>query len=146
MFLGGLWHGAAWSYAIWGTIHGAALAIERPLLGLRLYQSNAPPALAARALMVFVFVSFAWLFFKFRDQADAFTYIIDIFRNTDVTAAPQDLGAACVYCLPVVAYHLFGLWRRKPLSDGQRNWLHAVMLLLIATNSGVPGAFIYFQF
>src|SRR5205807_9010286 len=29
MFLGGLWHGAAWSYAIWGSFHGLALAVEK---------------------------------------------------------------------------------------------------------------------
>jgi MBOAT family. len=38
MTLGGLWHGASLSYALWGTLHGIFLVIERPFL--RLYQSS----------------------------------------------------------------------------------------------------------
>lgn len=62
--LGGLWHGAAWTFVIWGGLHGAALALHRLWrgAGLRL------PRLAGWFL-TFVFVSLAWVVFRAPDMA-----------------------------------------------------------------------------
>jgi D-alanyl-lipoteichoic acid acyltransferase DltB (MBOAT superfamily) len=60
MLLGGLWHGAAWTFVAWGGIHGAGLAIERAL-GWR------PMSTAAQWLgriVTFHVVCFAWIFFR----------------------------------------------------------------------------------
>lgn len=56
MLLGGLWHGAAWPFVLWGLFHGLGLLVERRL-GLRL------PRLVAR-LATFHFVCFGWILFR----------------------------------------------------------------------------------
>lgn len=47
MLLGGLWHGASWTFVVWGALHGAALAITRALQDLRARASRAPARSAA---------------------------------------------------------------------------------------------------
>jgi alginate O-acetyltransferase complex protein AlgI len=64
MLLGGFWHGAAWSYGVWGAMHGFFLMMERLILkdkikeGARNYVSMA---------IVFIVVTFLWLLFKLTD-------------------------------------------------------------------------------
>jgi D-alanyl-lipoteichoic acid acyltransferase DltB (MBOAT superfamily) len=65
MLLGGLWHGAAWTFVLWGGIHGLGLAIER-LLGWR--PSTRAQQWVGRVITFHV-VCFAWIFFR----ADSFT-------------------------------------------------------------------------
>jgi D-alanyl-lipoteichoic acid acyltransferase DltB (MBOAT superfamily) len=69
MLLGGLWHGAAWTFVLWGGIHGTALSVERfareRFSGFRL------PAWAAW-LVTFHVVCVAWVFFRSPDLATAF--------------------------------------------------------------------------
>ena len=78
MVLGGIWHGAAWKFVIWGALHGGMLGVERFLAGLR-------PRLAAVAaerprpawrrllavLFIFHFVCFCWIFFRADNVARA---------------------------------------------------------------------------
>jgi alginate O-acetyltransferase complex protein AlgI len=75
MLLGGIWHGAAWKFVMWGALHGGGLAVERmgmPWLGQR-------PASRAGAilswLIVFHFVCFAWIFFRAEDFTVASVFI-----------------------------------------------------------------------
>ena len=65
--LGGLWHGAGWTFVAWGALHGAAVCIERGWAALRL------PALprAAAWLLTLAFVHVAWVFFRAETLADA---------------------------------------------------------------------------
>ncbi|MBV9553552.1 MAG: MBOAT family protein, partial [Alphaproteobacteria bacterium] len=67
MLLGGIWHGAAWKFVMWGALHGGGLAVERmaePWLGRR--PSSAFGAVASW-LIVFHFVCLAWIFFRAED-------------------------------------------------------------------------------
>ena len=66
----GLWHGANWTFVIWGGLHGAAMVGET-LLAPRL---PGPPRWLGRGL-TFAFVCFAWIFFRAGSVADAFTLI-----------------------------------------------------------------------
>jgi alginate O-acetyltransferase complex protein AlgI len=61
MLLGGLWHGAAWTFVIWGTIHGGMLAFERSQGRESLYH-NLPRVL--RIILTFVIVLLSWVFFE----------------------------------------------------------------------------------
>src|SRR5438552_3717399 len=75
MLLGGLWHGAAWKFVMWGALHGGGLALERllePWLGRH---SQRPAARAIATCIVFHFVCFAWIFFRAEDFAVARLYI-----------------------------------------------------------------------
>jgi D-alanyl-lipoteichoic acid acyltransferase DltB (MBOAT superfamily) len=63
MVLGGLWHGAAWTFVVWGAIHGAGLILERILTG-REEPSSAGRAVILRWFITFHVVCLAWVFFR----------------------------------------------------------------------------------
>jgi len=84
MLLGGLWHGAAWTFVVWGGIHGAGLAMERAWPAI----ANAirfPAGLLARVpqgvrtaaarLVTFHVVCLAWVFFRAPDLGTAFAVL-----------------------------------------------------------------------
>jgi D-alanyl-lipoteichoic acid acyltransferase DltB (MBOAT superfamily) len=69
MLLGGLWHGAAWTFVIWGAIHGVGLAVERFRSDRRRAAGRPEPADTAvrrwvGRLITFNVVCFAWIFFR----------------------------------------------------------------------------------
>ena len=73
MLLGGLWHGAAWTFVIWGGIHGLGLVVGRVRRDRRIARGlPEPPDTAARRwlgrILTFHIVCFAWIFFR----ADSF--------------------------------------------------------------------------
>ena len=151
MFLGGLWHGAAWSYAVWGTFHGVALALER-LVKPHLPAATSRWAQAGAMLLTFTFVSLAWLLFKLPDFSQAVSYVTHIFTNGGVpTSGLGYLNMACiaVYSLPVLLYHAWYLARTAGWELRVRRYDfvgYGLMLFLITTNAGPAGDFIYFQF
>lgn len=153
MFLGGLWHGAAWSYAAWGTAHGILLAGERFFLKQHKVAEEDRWTLsgAVRAVVVFSVVTLLWLLFQLREFRHAVAYVSGMVTQS----GPPQLQALYViglFSLPVVLWHIWGAlehWRRgwSPERTGRVSIIgHAVMLFLIITNSGPPGEFIYFQF
>ena len=60
MLLGGLWHGAAWTFVAWGAIHGTGLALERALG----WRPTSPAAQWFGRILTFNIVCFAWIFFR----------------------------------------------------------------------------------
>jgi alginate O-acetyltransferase complex protein AlgI len=76
MLLGGLWHGAAWTFVIWGGIHGVLLGLER--LRGRLPVYAALPG-SARVAATFVAVLITWVFFRAADLPHAMRYLGDMF-------------------------------------------------------------------
>jgi alginate O-acetyltransferase complex protein AlgI len=87
MLLGGLWHGAAWTFVIWGALHGALLMAER-LRGARPAYWRMPPW--ARVAATFALVLITWVFFRSADLAAAMTYLRDMSDS-----ASARLAAAC---------------------------------------------------
>lgn len=70
MLLGGLWHGAAWTFVLWGGMHGSALAVER---WWEEQQRKLPFRVpkAVRWFLVFNFICLAWVFFKATSMGNA---------------------------------------------------------------------------
>ncbi|MCK1298322.1 MULTISPECIES: MBOAT family O-acyltransferase [unclassified Bradyrhizobium] len=66
MLLGGLWHGAAWTFVIWGALHGAYLCVNHAFNALvpNVPKLLARPARAAGAVLTFLAVVVAWVFFR----------------------------------------------------------------------------------
>jgi len=88
MLLGGLWHGASWNFAIWGLLHGVALALQR---AFQVFRNNAKPSAnpVARFARIFVtanFVCFAWIFFRAPNFAAAMAILDRIGSLTFSTA------------------------------------------------------------
>ena len=74
MLLGGLWHGAGWTFVVWGGLHGVALAGEHWWSERRAGPERAPSGwgLAWRRLATFHFVCLGWIFFRAESIGDAF--------------------------------------------------------------------------
>jgi alginate O-acetyltransferase complex protein AlgI len=75
MVLGGLWHGAAWNFVIWGALHGALLALER-LRGRSALYGWLPAPLRVAATFTLVLVT--WVFFRAADLQEAMRYLRDM--------------------------------------------------------------------
>lgn len=148
MFLGGLWHGAAWSYAIWGSMHGLALMIERFILKDKLDHNKRS---AFGIAYVFITITILWLMFKLTNFSHVLAYLKAIYTNIHL---PFKLGmdqiSIIAYGLGVVVYHAFYLLKDTNLYPKVYPKLDVItygcMLFFIMVNSGSAGAFIYFQF
>jgi len=80
MLLGGLWHGAAWTFVFWGGLHGLFLVINhlwragRELLGQDLGQSSPVGRIVSRTITLLAII-FAWVFFRAESWSDALSVI-----------------------------------------------------------------------
>ncbi len=86
MLLGGLWHGAEWTFVIWGGVHGLLLALERWNGKEPLYRRF--PA-AVRAIATFAIVLVTWVFFRAESLPQALAYLASMFglREAGPTAS-----------------------------------------------------------
>jgi D-alanyl-lipoteichoic acid acyltransferase DltB (MBOAT superfamily) len=147
MTLGGLWHGAAWGFVLWGALHGACLMIERMLSG----RVKAPPAWLRWAI-VFHVVVFGWILFRAENLDLVGTFLSQLTEPGEATLWEPVTVAA------IVAVIGFQLLPPDPLerlrlrvaalpSYALGFGLAAVVALVGATvpSEGVP-PFIYFQF
>lgn len=148
MILGGLWHGAAWSYAIWGAFHGMALAIER-LLSEKIKVRSNPFTKTIKGITVFIFITLAWLLFKLPEFDHVLKYFSAISNNTSLYFDYTLCTYIAIYSTPVILYHGLHLLQNnhtRTMIKKSEIIIYGIMLFLIATNSGSSGAFIYFQF
>lgn len=72
--ISGLWHGAEWSFILWGAMHGAAMLISRAIRDVRKTDNRSFPD-ALKTVIVFVFVNLAWVFFRAWNTAQALDVI-----------------------------------------------------------------------
>lgn len=72
MLLGGLWHGAAWNFIVWGGLHGLFLGMERIRGKTSLYHRLPAPA---QVVITFTIVLFTWVFFRAADLPSALVYV-----------------------------------------------------------------------
>ncbi len=147
MVLGGLWHGAAWGFILWGSLHGAAMVTEHQLRG-----RVKPPPVWLRWAIVFHVVVLGWVLFR----AESLSLAGDFFARL-VEPGPATLFTPAVV-LAVVAVVGFQLLPERPLerlrervADFQPVPLAASLALVVVVvgstvpSQGVP-PFIYFQF
>jgi alginate O-acetyltransferase complex protein AlgI len=147
MLLGGLWHGAAWSYAVWGLLHGMALVVEKLLSFDR--PSVGAVAQVGRGVVVFTFVTLAWLLFKLPDFTHVVGFARSLIQNIHFRGDARITASILVYSLPVILYHGYHLVRPKAAWQPivRLEYIgYGLLLFLILVNSGNPSSFIYFQF
>jgi len=145
MTLGGLWHGASASYALWGLLHGLLLVIERPFLAL--FKAPGPAVQFVRIGVVFLCVTMLWIFFRLPNFDHALGYLHGMFTPT-TNPNPTKLfyNLALLYSLPVMIQHLS---LGALVSTSLRRWepyLYGVLAALAYLDAGPDAAFIYFQF
>lgn len=144
MVLGGLWHGAAWSFALWGLWHGLGLVLERPFLrGMDQRASRTSNAL--RILFVFHFVTVGWLFFKLQKSSEAILYLRTIFGENGYQTSMLTLLLVAIFGTPVILYHAVGAGKIT-IEYKAGEIIRGIMMFAILTSSGPAVEFIYFQF
>lgn len=84
MLLGGLWHGASWTFVIWGLLHGVYLALHT--IWGRVVKIQLPEFISI--LITFLLVSFAWIFFRSDTLNDAMIIVRSLI-NFDLSRAPE---------------------------------------------------------
>lgn len=146
MTLGGLWHGAAWTFVLWGAFHGACLVAEHAWAG----RMRLPGWF--RWLGTFHLVVLGWILFRSQGIGSVGTFLgrLGSWGAPTLWRAPVLIAVALVIglqCLPERQMDTFQarLWRLNPVVMGFG--LSILILLVAATvpSQGVP-PFIYFRF
>ncbi len=155
MLLGGLWHGAAWTFIAWGAFHGLLL------VGYHAWVQRFSPKgtvdsgrwIWLRRIGMFHLVCVGWLFFRASSMGQAGEMWTRIFTGFAWDARAGDmLLALIVFCLPlwlvqVLQVKTGDLEAAPQLSLLPRVALYATMILMfLALGNTGGGAFIYFQF
>jgi alginate O-acetyltransferase complex protein AlgI len=154
MLLGGLWHGAQWTFVAWGGLYGVLLCFER-LAGIgRPGDVPRGAAYVARAAITFVVVSLAWVLFRAPDFGAAATTYVQL--GTGGWTGWPIHGWTAVLGAGVVGFAVLrlGAWRIVPtvtwtkLPLAMRAGVLATTLLAIELLSwpGTPATFLYFKF
>ncbi len=156
MLLGGLWHGASWTFVLWGGLHGLYLAAERFLREAIPEREWFRTAWfkVAMALVTYFLVNITWVFFRAQSLGDASTYLASMFG---VAPAPKkvlylnEIVPAAIAVAGMVITH----WRMRDTSmeavvARTPAWLIGAtltfMLFMLVISQGSDSAFIYFQF
>jgi alginate O-acetyltransferase complex protein AlgI len=154
MLLGGLWHGANWTFVVWGGLHGLYLAIERALRSVFSGYRPGPVAIAALGLITYLCVNLAWVFFRAKTFSKGTLVLAGMF-GLNAKAVPILAVMQLVSIGVIVSGILFTHWRmRTHTLETLVARTHPVALTTVWTlmafailiEQGTGNAFIYFQF
>lgn len=151
MVLGGLWHGANWTFAIWGFYHGVLIVINHMRRG-RTHSGSRKPSLVREALqmmMTFHLVCAGWIFFR----SETFSGAIEIFRRMaalDFSGSIGEVGTIVMLLVAVASHLIRGKWKLERwfirLPSPVQGWAYAVAAIIIYVFFTTEQRFIYFQF
>ena len=111
MLLGGLWHGANWTFVIWGGLHGVYLCVQHGWQHLRVNRNQSSTALsrAASQVLTFMAVMIAWSFFRAPDPSSALAVLAGMAGQNGISLVTEIDGPAywmllasafIAFCLP----------------------------------------------
>ena len=157
MLLGGLWHGAAWNFVLWGFYHGALLVLHRaarPWLEFVGGLLGPVPAVwtAIRVACMLALTCYGWLLFRavsLHQVLNMTQSLINPISGLDVVS----LRRIVLIVAPLLVVQ-FVQWRSGELYFGRLAWLpaplkvvgYSLMLYSILFLGGTPQSFVYFQF
>lgn len=157
--ISGLWHGANWTFVVWGLIHGLLLL---PSILVGRHRSNTGAIAAGRAfptrhetmqiISTFFFTGIAWIFFRAPSITDATAYLIRMFTGTGGLSISPDALLALTLISGLVVVEWINRNKLHPLADltlstGLRWAVYAVLAIAsvsFSIDNNEP--FIYFQF
>jgi len=153
MLLGGLWHGAAWTFVIWGALHGLYLVIERQFRGkIKLKHSGIQGI--SLAFLTYMCVNITWVFFRAKEFVTAKQMLGSMFfLNKEGTKVLQTFEIIQVSSVITILFLCHWFMRNTSMKAVHNKtnpiifgifWAILVFLVLISQGSGEQ--FIYFQF
>ena len=140
----GVWHGAAWTFVIWGLLHASGVMLTRELERSSFYRERVPKFL--KQLGVFLFVCFAWIFFRAENLSEAIFIVRQIFSgswNDPEIPLLMLLMVALVWGYQFLYESAFRPFLATPVF---RVSLAVFMICYLCFCSSAAGSFIYFQF
>lgn len=153
--LSGLWHGANWTFVIWGGLNGLYLIGESLLAPERKRHSTGRWRRIAGMLLTFLLVSFSWIFFRAATVSQAFTIIQKIttgpvempFQNWGVLVYSA-LGLGILLTADYLRERQHGRWYFATHRHAwiRLAWCTTLILLIVLFGVFDGGQFIYFQF
>ena len=171
--LSGLWHGANWTFIIWGALHGfyliTALILSKPNEKIFKIIKNISPQLnkIMDVALTFILVAFAWIFFRANSLSDAIYVITNLFGDYEsimninsikmqfrgIGLYTDDIIKSCILIIILITYSLYerggNVWEKLSQKPRWMRWAIYYILvfgiLFIAPHSNVNN-FIYFQF
>jgi len=155
MVLGGLWHGAAWTFVVWGVLHGLMLVVYHAWSARFFPKGTADSGkwVWTRRIVLFHLVCLGWLFFRANSLEQAGGMLVNLFAGWQWDAGAMNMAAALVLlCLPLWLVQMLqvrtgDLEAPLGLSLVPRTALVAAMAwMFVALGNTGGGAFIYFQF
>ena len=140
----GIWHGAAWTFAIWGILHALGVMLTRELERSPFYRERIPAIF--KQAWVFAYVCFAWIFFRATSLEDALLIVRRIFSAA--WGSPHLPALMIALVAAVWLYQYVYESRLRPLLrfGFVRVALAVCMMLYLGLCSSGGGTFIYFQF
>jgi alginate O-acetyltransferase complex protein AlgI len=154
MLLGGLWHGANWTFLIWGGMHGAALIVDNAWRRSAAYKRHGagPLARVVDWALTFHFVCFAWLFFRAPSLDAATQYLSGIWTDNGAANTMPGIIWLLITCgavtqiVPPDARARLGAWLDGHGEVAQTAFGFAFLYVIIAMAPAASAPFIYFQF
>jgi len=174
--LSGLWHGAAWTFVVWGFIHGSLRVLEeiiakpRENYEVRLKPRSKKAYNVVSALIVFAIVCFAWIFFRANGLSDAFYIVRNLFSDirswtslayidsvrTSMLIGLKDVLLPLIFGLAVMLF----VWCRRETGKGVHSlvsrwpavvrwpiyYAFALLIVVMFILGNNAEQFIYFQF
>lgn len=149
MLLGGLWHGAGWTWVVWGAIQGLVMSGER-LFGVPETPPTSKIARVIRWAITFHIVCLSWVFFRSKSLPDAGLVLDRIFRWApgEYYGGLAPLAAlALLIAAEITRLRIFWLREADRRSTLLRWVVYASIIVLLITFAGAQNPeFIYFQF
>ena len=153
--LSGFWHGANYTFIIWGALHGLAYLIEFGIMKIPIFEKNSQKGIVKLigGIKTFLLVTFIWIFFRAENMANAKQIMWRVFHSASGKMEP--LNMKWWILIPFTIFFLTEVLIRKSRID---NWLgkkpiylrwsfYFVMLMCIMLFSGIKSyPFIYFRF
>ena len=161
-FASGLWHGANWTFIIWGLVHGVALLIEN-IFYVR-HDSDEHKHNLFKVVFVFIFCSFAWIFFVSATLTDAIFVVTHLFHNIShplfyfeegvrLVGGKSFITVATFFILVLLTYDYYSLKFDVIERISNKNLLIRwciytcfCIIIVFFSKKGVATEFVYFQF
>jgi alginate O-acetyltransferase complex protein AlgI len=151
MLLGGLWHGAGWTFVVWGGLHGMYLWVEKYIRDKT--QKTIPPRFFY-ALLTFFLINITWVFFRASDFTNAWNMLQSmfyLFPDGKIVLGYYSIIKVAI----IISFTLFFHWKmreKRVLAEFSKlHWwalglIWAGMLILLIWSQESTSSFIYFQF
>lgn len=156
MLLGGVWHGAAWTFVAWGAFHGAIITATHYLASLPLFsrfnQSNAKFVTFIKWAITFYLILIGWVFFRANDLSSALDIIVNLHTfSASVEAGRHALTIFSITVIWVFLVHIMDFYVIEGADKLENKpWLFWLLMIVgqaLCLFIGEPSnEFIYFQF